>query len=124
MKKILIVSLSLLFAGCSLIDEIPSFYDDNESKAVIDVWVDVKRLDCDGNFLHTEINRLEKSTQWLMTYSQSKGSKDVLEVVTLFNSTVEGIAEKDVVSPTFCKMKKKSMLKQIENISNAIMRRF
>ena len=116
---------TVLLAGCASIqDWIPSFYDDNESKAIIDVVTGVSLLDCNATTLNEDLKELDRDTEWLILYSEAKGSRDVNKTTKLFDETLNGMVAKETVSPTYCELKKKTLLVQSKEIAKSIMRRF
>ena len=119
MYKILLLS-AILLSGCSAI---PSFYDDNESKATIDVQYHVNQINCEEDYLG-DIIRIKQRVDWLKLYALGKGSKDVHSMVELMSETVDGFHEKGIVSKGYCSIKKKLLIKQSGDITAAIMGRF
>lgn len=125
MKKVLMgLSLAVMMSGCSLTDEIPSFYDDNESKQIIDVVMAVGSLDCNSPFVKSQVSKIQYETTWLKEYSRAKGSGDVLNLVEPFQKTLQGIADQDIVNVKYCNLKRKTMIKQSSRIAVAIMGRY
>lgn len=126
MKKLFLIPvIALSMSGCSaLLNEVPSFYDDNESKGVVDVWVAVKRIDCEDIFVKNHIYDADEKLEWLMTYSEGKGSNDVLEALEVFDESLDGLVQKEQISPAYCKVKKENLLGQITIITKAIVGRY
>jgi len=125
LKLTSILLMVVLLTGCSsLQDMMPSFYDDNESKAIIDVVTKVSLLDCNATTLIEDLKELDRDTEWLILYSEAKGSRDVNKTTKLFDETLNGMVAKETVSPTYCELKKKTMLVQSKEIAKSIMRRF
>ena len=78
-----------LLVGCTFVREwIPSFYDDNESKAIIDVVTGGSLLDCNATTLNEDLKELDRDTEWLILYSEAKGSRDVNKTTKLFEAEV------------------------------------
>lgn len=121
MKALLLIG-ALAVTGCSTITN-TSFYDGNESKAVVDVWVSVQNLDCSSEQAPQQVDDIVQSKQWLKTYSTGKGSKDVLEMVGIFEKSLDGMTGREF-GETYCNLKKKTLLKQSEKMTRAMMRRF
>lgn len=120
--KMLVVGLVFTLGGCSTIMN-TSFYDDNESKAVVDLWVSVQKLDCASEQATQQVSQVVDSKEWLKTYSIGKGSADVLEMVTIFEKSLDGLTDRDF-GETYCNLKKKTLLNQSEKMTKAMMRRF
>lgn len=112
---------AILLAGCSL--TLPSFYDDNESLLAVDVRMAVVNMDCAGDVKAQAVS-VDRSIQRLALYSESKGSDDVGEMIGLMRKTTEGMLQKDVISPAFCDLKKKVLVKQSDDVATAIMGRY
>lgn len=121
--RVLLLPLVFALGGCSTLMN-TSFYDDNESAAVVDVVMAVKSLDCQSPTVKDDIVYLKFKTDWMYTYSTVKGSKDIVELIEIFEKTLTGIVDKEEISPTYCELKKTSMLKQTELIAEGVMRRF
>ncbi len=121
MKALLLIG-ALAVTGCSTISN-TSFYDDNESKAVVDVWVSVQNLDCSSELAPLQVDDIVQSKQWLKTYSTGKGSKDVLEMVSIFEKSLDGLSGR-VFGETYCNLKRKTLINQSEKMTKAMMGRF
>ena len=117
--KILVFSILLLISGCSMI---PSFWDDNESWSVAKIRHSVDTLNCSGNYM-PQVNVLVSDIRFLQLYSESKGSNDLGEMVSPMMDTAMGL-QKMTVNETFCKLKKKQLVKQSAIIADATMERF
>lgn len=121
--RVLLLALVFTLGGCSTIMN-TSFYDDNESVAIVDVVMAVKMLDCQSPTVKDDVDHLKYKTDWMKTYSTLKGSKDIVELMDIFDKTLTGIVEKEDIKPAYCEAKKKSMIKQTESIAEGVMRRF
>lgn len=120
--KMLAVGLMFTLGGCSTITN-TSFYDDNESKAVVDLWVSVQKLDCASEQASQQVSQVVDSKEWLKSYSIGKGSADVLEMVTIFEKSLDGLTDREF-GEVYCNLKKKTLLNQSEKMTKAMMRRF
>lgn len=121
MKKILILSIMLL-VGCSYI---PSKWDGNEAKAIIDMEMSAKYFDCSN--ITNQITDLNKQVEWFNTYSVSRGSNDIVALFAELNKTVTEFkerADKGPVSPLYCEMKKKIIIQQTAIVAKAVQMRF
>ena len=120
--RVLLLSLVFTLGGCSTLMN-TSFYDSNESKAVVDMWVSVQNLDCASEQSSQQVNGIVDSKNWLKTYSLGKGSKDVQEMIVIFEKSLDPMVGKDM-SEGYCNAKKKTLLNQSEKMTRAMMRRF
>jgi hypothetical protein len=124
--KNVVIGLFLVFtlSGCSVLDEIPSFWDDNEAKQVIDIYVAVDQLNCESTLAAAQLSRIRREVEWLKQYSRLKKSKDVGSVINEFDKTLTGITSKSSFSTNYCVTKRDTMLKQINRIAEGIMGRY
>jgi hypothetical protein len=125
---VVLLSLILLtLTGCSTIkDKIPSFWDDNQSRAVIDIRQSVLDLDCKQPHA-PQVAVIKKHMDWLIIYSQVKDTRDVLRLVKPMNETVNDFYDRSMVkqgSETYCNMKKKVLDAQSSTVAKAVIGRF
>lgn len=113
--RALVLSTVIFLSACS---GLPSFYDDNESMLAIEVRHEVYMLDCSMPYIHG----IKTSVDKLYLYTESKGSKDIHELVGKMRESAAGL--KEDMSPTFCSLKKKALESQSKSITAGIMRRF
>lgn len=127
MKKIITLILTLSLIGCSTIkDKIPSFWDDNQSKAVIDIRQSVLDLDCKQAHA-PQVTIIKKNVDWLIIYSQVKDTRDVLRLVKPMNETVNDFYDRSMTkqgSEAYCNMKKKVLDVQSSTVAKAVIGRF
>lgn len=108
---------------------LPSFWDDNQSKKIIDVRQSVAHLNCTQSHL-PQVKKIHDQLEWFQLYSESKGflQNDVLAVIKPMQETVEEFykrsAGKDQGSVPYCEMKKKILIKQSAMAASAVMWRF
>jgi len=119
MYKILL--LTLVMTGCAM--TVPSFYDDNESKATIDVQYYLSNLNCAQDYIG-DIKKVKRKVDWLKLYAKGKGSEDISLMVNLMSETVDGFYNRGTVSKGYCIIKKKLLIKQSSDVTAAIMGRF
>jgi hypothetical protein len=125
LRKILLSSaLIVALTGCSITDEIPSFWDDNESAKAVDLFMSVSAIDCKSPMVKAQISRVGNEAQWLHHYARLKGSNDVVSLVTKFETTLVGIASKDVINVNYCRVKRDTLLKQSERIAQGLLGRY
>lgn len=121
MIKISVSILSIvLLTGCSYI---PSFYDDNESRLVVDVRFAVSQLDCSTEYQH-QVEEIKDRVDFFKMYSESRGSDDIGKVIGLMKETVDGFYKDNSNNEFFCNMKKKILAKQSADIADAVMGRY
>jgi len=127
MNKLAVSFLLLSLVGCSTIkDKIPSFWDDNQSRAVIDIRQSVINLDCKQPHA-PQVAEIKKHMDWLILYSQIKDTRDVLRLVKPMNETVNDFYDRSNVkqgSETYCNMKKKILDTQSGTVAKAVLGRF
>ncbi len=124
MYKIVTATLLMFsISGCSTILN-TSFWDDNEAKAAVDVAFAVQELDCDSQFVKPQIRKIAYKLAYLETYATYKKSRDIIELTGLVGKTVKGLSEKQIINPTYCRIKKESLVKQTGDIASAVLGRF
>lgn len=129
MKNILVIaSLTIGLQGCALHTILPSFWDDNQSAAIIDVRQGVEQLDCSQAHA-PQVKVIKDRLEWFDLYSESKGmmQNDVRELVKPMRETVEDFykrsAEKEG-SKAYCEAKKKIMKTQASKAAEAVLGRW
>ena len=130
MKKILaIIAVSLAMTGCASIQSlIPSFWDDNQSRAIIDVRQSVAQLNCEQEHA-PQVKRIKDNIQWFELYSDSKGKRqqDVIRLVAPMKETVDDFYKRSTEkqgTKTYCEIKKKVMILQSDKAASAVLGRF
>jgi hypothetical protein len=130
MKKILaIIAVSFAMTGCASIQSlIPSFWDDNQSRAIIDVRQSVAQLNCEQEHA-PQVKRIKDNLQWFELYSDSKGKRqqDVLRLVAPMKETVDDFYKRSTEkqgTKTYCEIKKKVMILQSDKAASAVLGRF
>ena len=124
MKKVIVFLMAATLSACSLI---PSFYDDNASKAIVDVRYSVEHLDC--SYDHAlQVSIIKNDLRWLNLFVESKGSDDVLELLEPMNQTVNDFHKRATSekgsSNAYCELKKEILTIQSEKAAKAILGRF
>lgn len=118
MIKILIPAI--LLTGCSMV---PSFWDDNESRLAVDVRFAVNKIDCSIPY-QEQVAYLKDRVDLFAMYSESRGSDDIGEIVSMMQETVDGLYEDKSNNSFFCNLKKKVLVKQSADIADAVMGRY
>lgn len=131
MLKLIILSAALLLTGCAqFMSYIPSFWDDNQSHKIVDLRLNIERIDC-AQPQKAQVSRVRDDLEWFRLYSESKGARqqDVLKLTAPMAETaeewfrrvsVEGYRE----NPVYCSLKKKIMTEQAARASKAVLGRF
>ena len=130
MKKILAIAIvSVSLTGCASIQSmIPSFWDDNQSKAIVDVRQSVAQLDCEQEHA-PQVKRIKDNLEWFDLYSESKGKRqqDVRKLIAPMKETVDDFYKRSKEkqgTKTYCEIKKKVMTTQSEKAASAVLGRF
>lgn len=129
MKKLLLSALTVIsVTGCTTVkDYIPSFWDDNQSAAIINVLVSIDKLNC--QLPHApQVLPVRDQLKWFEFYSQAKGSKDVARLIEPMQKTVNDFYQRSVSdrpgSTAYCELKKRAMLMQGQAAAKAVLGRF
>jgi hypothetical protein len=130
MKEILaIIAVSLSITGCASIQSmIPSFWDDNQSRAIIDVRQSIAHLNCEQEHA-PQVKRIKDNLQWFELYSDSKGKRqqDVIRLVAPMKETVDDFYKRSTEkqgTKAYCEIKKKVMILQSDKAASAVLGRF
>jgi hypothetical protein len=129
MKRVIPIIFALMLAGCSTIKGyIPSFWDDNQSAKIIDVKMAIIALDCDQPHL-AQVVPIRNNILWFEYYSTAKGwrQNDVLRLIKPLQESVEDFYKRSSEkqgSSSYCKIKQKIMVEQVNRASQAILGRF
>jgi hypothetical protein len=121
--------LALSLTGCATVQSwIPSFWDDNQSRAIVDVRQSVAQLDC--NIDHApQVKRIKDHLEWFNLYSESKGARqqDVRKLIGPMKETVDDFYKRSIDkqgTKAYCEIKKKIMILQSEKSASAVLGRF
>lgn len=118
---------AVLLTGCNA--TLPSFWDDNQSAAIINVRQTINELDCDTNYV-LQVYVIKKQIEWFDLYSESKGSRqqDVRDLIAPMMETVENFYIRSISEKPggtfYCNSKKEILQEQSSTAAKAIMRRF
>ena len=127
MKKLLVVLAFLSLTGCaSIMEMIPSFWDDNQAAAITNLQQATRHLDC-SQPLPPQIQDIYNKVEWIDIYSKFKGTRDVAKLTVTFDETLKEFQDRvkaGPVSPMYCDLKKKIFVQQADMIAAAIMGRF
>ena len=132
MKRLALIGLVALLQGCATFsfqnikDQIPSFWDDNQSKSVIDIRQSVEKLNCKEPHA-PQVKVIKDNIQWFILYSDSKGTKDVLTLVKPMESTVDDFYKRSLEkqgTEIYCDIKKKILITQSSTVAKTVIGRF
>jgi hypothetical protein len=132
MKKLLLVGMIALLQGCAVLsfqdikDKIPSFWDDNQSRSVIDIRQSVEKLNCKESHA-AQVKVIKDNIQWFVLYSESKGTKDVMILVKPMESTVDDFYKRSLEkqgTEIYCNIKKKILTTQSSTVAKTVIGRF
>ena len=132
MKRLILIGLVALLQGCATFsfqnikDQIPSFWDDNQSRSVIDIRQSVEKLNCKESHA-TQVKVIKDNIQWFVLYSESKGTKDVITLVKPMESTVDDFYKRSLEkqgTEIYCDIKKKILITQSSAVAKTVIGRF
>ena len=131
MKKLFAILSFTLLSGCAgLTGLIPSFWDDNQSARIINIRLDIERVDCKAQQL-PQVAKIRDDLAWFKLYSESKGGRqaDVIALTTPMTATVEDwhkrvITEGHKDNAIYCDLKKRVLQEQSQRAAKAILGRF
>ena len=129
MKRTFVLLLIVMLTGCSTVKGwVPSFWDDNQSRSIIDVRQSVDRLDCAQPHL-PQVMKIHDDLRWFELYSDSKGwqQADVLRLTAPMKASLLDFIKRSQDqqgSVGYCEIKKKLLAKQAEITARAVLGRF
>lgn len=129
MKALATVLVAFSLTGCaSIVEMIPSFWDDNQSSMMASVRLSAENIDCEQN-QYPQAYQLSQQIRWFQLYSESKGSrqKDVLKIMDPISKTVGDWAKRAEAgepSKAYCESKKKILQAQTKRAAEAVLGRF
>jgi len=128
--RIFALITAVMLSGCaSLIDQIPSFNDPNQSRSIIDVRASVYALDC-SKPQAPQVERIQADLEWFRLYSQSKARQaDVLRLTDPIKATVDDFHKRvsqpgHVDNPNYCSIKKQVLTSQTRRAAEVVIGRF
>jgi hypothetical protein len=132
MKRLVLIGMVALLQGCATFsfqnikDQIPSFWDDNQSRSVIDIRQSVEKLNCKEPHA-SQVKVIKDNIQWFVLYSESKGTKDVITLVKPMESTVDDFYKRSLEkqgTEIYCDIKKKILITQSSTVAKTVIGRF
>jgi hypothetical protein len=126
MKKLAIFVVLISLNACA--GFMPSFWDDNQSKKIIDVRQTVAHLDCAQPHL-PQAQKIQHQLEWFQLYSESKGylQQDVLILIKPMQETVNDFVKRSKTSQgsvAYCELKKKLLINQSATAAKAVLGRY
>lgn len=121
--------VTLLLTACvSIPIEIPSFWDDNQSAAIVSVRQAIENINCAEPHA-PQAQAVQQKLRWFELYSDSKGSRqqDVLRLIEPMKDTIDDFARRSAEkqgSKTYCELKKSAMVNQASTVARAVLGRF
>ena len=125
MNKLVII-FTVLLSGCASVQNwVPSFWDDNQSRSIIDVRSRVESIDCSQPQL-PQSALIARELEWFRLYSESKGSlqKDVIRITEPMTKTVAEWRARGEGSPAYCTIKKQILQQQSQRAAAVILGRW
>lgn len=130
MKIMAAAVFSMTLTGCaSLLDVIPSFWDDNQSASIVNTRLVISNIDC-ARPQSDQVTAVSQNIQWFQLYSESKGrlQQDVLRIVEPMSNTVSDwqrrIRDTGEPSQAYCESKKKILTAQARLAAQAVLGRY
>ena len=127
MKTLAIIgAAALTLTGCATVQNwVPSFWDDNQSRIIVDARLYIEQIDCDQPQT-AQILRVDQELRRFQVYSQAKGTlqKDVLRVIDPMKTSTEEWVKRGEGSKTYCEIKKKLLTQQADRASSVILGRW
>jgi hypothetical protein len=129
MRAFLAIAFStVLLSGCALHTVLPSFWDDNQSVAIIDARQAVEQLDCKKPHA-PQVKTIQDRLEWFDLYSESKGmmQNDVRALIAPMKETVDAFYKRSLEkegSPAYCEAKKKVMSAQGAKAAEGVLGRY
>lgn len=120
------VAIAFSLTGCATI--LPSFWDDNQSVAIIDVRQNVEQIDCTQPHA-PQVKTVKDRLDWFELYSESKGTmqNDVRALIAPMRETVNDFYKRSTEkegSKAYCEAKKKVMRTQASKAAEGILGRW
>jgi hypothetical protein len=128
MKKIVIIGMFVILQGCALHSYVPSFWDDNQSKKIIDVRQRVENINCAKPHA-PQAQAIHNDLQWFELYSESKGmiQNDVRALIKPLQETTDDFLKRSSDkegSRAYCEGKKKVMQTQAYKAAQGVLDRW
>lgn len=129
MKKTLLILSMVTLSGCATVQSwIPSFWDDNQSAAIVTVHQVIVNIDCQQSQL-PQAATIVNGLQWFRLYSENKRAlqQDVLRLIEPMEKTAKDWYNRNLQEPAsqgYCESKKRIMIQQSERAARSILGRW
>jgi len=126
MRTTIALLLALSLTACTTVQKwVPSFWDDNQSRIIVDAGLLAEQIDCSQPQL-AQVMRVDQELRRFQLYSEAKGTlqRDVLRVVEPMKQTTAEWVKRGEGSKTYCEIKKKLLLTQTERAAKVILGRW
>jgi len=129
MTKLLAIFAIAVLSGCASIQGlIPSFWDDNQSRKIIDLRQSVEQINCSLP-QRPQADLVVREAEWFDMYSESKGSRqaDVRRIIKPILETAHDWQKRSQVqegSKAYCQLKKQVLQTQTKRAAEAVLGRF
>lgn len=128
MKIIAAAFIILTLTGCATVMEwIPSFWDDNQSHQIITIRQTAHRVNC-AEDQKPQAQKLVDQIQWFQMYSESKGTlqKDVIRLVApMQDTTADWLKRTETgASRAYCEIKRRVLIEQSDQAAKAVLGRY
>ena len=122
MKKLItVVILATALSGCAgIMDLMPSHWDPNESAAITDARYSAVKADCANPKIVEDLLKVQQRLDWLVLYTESKGSKDINKMLTPVKETLDPLvqrAQQGGMSPAYCNLKMKIIRAELDAVA-------
>lgn len=129
MKQFLLISSVVMLTGCATVqDWLPSFWDDNQSAAIVTIRQLAHNINCEQNQL-PQAETLVNGLQWFRMYGESKGSlqRDVLKLIEPMEKTARDWRDRNQKAPAstaYCDSKKRILQHQADRVAASVLGRW
>lgn len=129
MNKLFLMLSVVTLTGCATVQSwIPSFWDDNQSAAIVTVRQMIHNIDCSQSQL-PQAESIVNGIQWFRLYSDSKGNlqRDVLKLIEPMEKTAQDWRDRNRQQPAstaYCESKKRIMTQQADRTARSVLGRW
>lgn len=125
--KLLMLLMTLVLSGCVSLS-LPSFWDDNQSAAIVSVRLAIENINCAEPHA-PQAAEVQQKLRWFELYSDSKGraQQDVIRLVSPMKETIDDFVLRSNTqqgSKIYCELKKSTLVDQAQSAARAVLGRF
>ena len=124
--RILTVIFAVLLSGCASINSLlPSFWDDNQSRYIIEARASAEAIDC-GQAQTPQVQRVDSELAKFLLYSQAKGrsQSDVISLVEPIKATTSEWLKRGEGSRVYCEIKRRLVIQETHRAAEVILGRW